>query len=421
MRTKGSLNKKTIEKMKASKPNKSGVYTINLEKQIENNPIVKDKARKWVTIGVRNTYYYDLLNLFNTSVTFKACVNFAKRAIVGQGLDLEQMKLKDEDLANPNYFTDWNTFIDNFTLDYILYGSAAFQIIMNKDKKTYSFFNVPFDTLRPSPMDENGVINSYWMCQDWTQYSLYPPIEMPTFGFQDDEEISYGKPYIFVMRSYNPTNIYFPSPRYLSALNQIQAEAEMQKYDLAQATNQFIPQGMLTMPMVESDEERRAILDNLQAKYQGSSNAGSLMVTFRTNNEEQPVNYTPFVASSENVNLYDTANDRITSRICEGFNIPSKMLIGIPVDNQGFSDQGNVIQAAFNLYNTNTASNDRTIISSAINQALKINGIDTQIVFKPLNYIIEDSSSSVRGTDTTTETIDQPAVNEDNATEQVME
>ena len=148
MRTKGSLNKKTIEKMKASKPNKSGVYTINLEKQIENNPIVKDKARKWVTIGVRNTYYYDLLNLFNTSVTFKACVNFAKRAIVGQGLDLEQMKLKDEDLANPNYFTDWNTFIDNFTLDYILYGSAAFQIIMNKDKRTYSFFNVPFDTLR---------------------------------------------------------------------------------------------------------------------------------------------------------------------------------------------------------------------------------------------------------------------------------
>lgn len=137
--------------------------------------------------------------------------------------------------------------------------------------------------------------------------------------------------------------------------------------------------------------------------------------------KRQPVNYTPFVASSENVNLYDTANDRITSRICEGFNIPSKMLIGIPVGNQGFSDQGNVIQAAFNLYNTNTASNDRTIISSAINQALKINGIDTQIVFKPLNYIIEDSTTSTKVEDDTPQTIEQPAVNEDNATEQVME
>ena len=153
-RTKGALNK--------PKKAKNGLFNIELKKHIENNPIIKDKGHKWVTIGRMNTYYFDLLDLYNTSVTMKACVNFAVRAIVGQGLDTDSMKIANGDLTNPNYFTDWNTFINNFVLDYIIYGGAAFEIIKNKDGKTYSFFNVPFDTLRPSPMDEDGVIKSYW-------------------------------------------------------------------------------------------------------------------------------------------------------------------------------------------------------------------------------------------------------------------
>ena len=75
-RTKGALNK--------PKKAKNGLFNIELEKHIENNPIIKDKGHKWVTIGHMNTYYFDLLDLYNTSVTMKACVNFAVRAIVGQ-------------------------------------------------------------------------------------------------------------------------------------------------------------------------------------------------------------------------------------------------------------------------------------------------------------------------------------------------
>ena len=321
-RTKGALNK--------PKKTKNGLFNIELEKHIENNPIIKDKGHKWVTIGRMNTYYFDLLDLYNTSVTMKACVNFAVRAIVGQGLDIDRMKIVNGDLTNPNYFTDWNTFINNFVLDYIIYGGAAFEIIKNKDGKTYSFFNVPFDTLRPSPMDEDGVIKSYWQSADWSAWAMNPPIEIPTFSFQEDETISSGQPYIFVLKSYNPTNVYFPAPRYLSALNQIQTEAQMQLYDLKMAVNQFVPQGMLVVNQMETEEEKQAFLNNLQMNYQGAQNAGNLMVTFKNQDDENPVTFTPFTVSTENVNLYDTANERVTNRICESFGIPSKMLIGLP-------------------------------------------------------------------------------------------
>ena len=52
---------------------------------------------------------------------------------------------------------------------------------------------------------------------------------------------------------------------------------------------------------------------------------------------------------------------------------------------------------------------------------MKINGIDTQIVFKPLNYIIEGTTTSTKVEDDMPQTIDQPAVDEDDATEKVKE
>lgn len=266
-------------------------------------------------------------------------------------------------------------------------------------------------------MDEDGVIKSYWQSADWSAWAINPPIEIPTFSFQEDETISSGKPYIFVLKNYNPTNVYFPAPRYLSALNQIQTEAQMQLYDLKMATNQFVPQGMLTVNQMETEEEKQAFLNNLQANYQGAQNAGNLMVTFKNQDDENPVTFTPFTVSTESVNLYDTANERVTNRICESFGIPSKMLIGLPVDNQGFSNQGTVMQTAFNLYNVNIATNDRSIITGAINNALAMNGIDTQIKFKPINYILSKDDVA-EAEDGNAEVTDDSLTSEDDATEQ---
>ena len=143
------------------------------------------------------------------------------------------------------------------------------------------------------------------------------------------------------------------------------------------------------------------------------------MVTFKNQDDENPVTFTPFTVSTENVNLYDTANERVTNRICESFGIPSKMLIGLPVDNQGFSNQGTVMQTAFNLYNVNIATNDRSIITGAINNALAMNGIDTEIKFKPINYILSQDDVA-EAEDGNADVTDDSLTSEDEATEQVI-
>ena len=96
-----------------NKPKGSSLFNINLEKQIKNTPICRENALGWINWGSRNTYPFDLINLYSSSITHKACCDFFANAILGNGVDLEAMKLKDGDLQNPNPQTDCLDFCRN--------------------------------------------------------------------------------------------------------------------------------------------------------------------------------------------------------------------------------------------------------------------------------------------------------------------
>lgn len=386
----GSLNKATLAKRNA------GVYVMNFEKQIDNAPISrKNVLYNIVTWGQSNLYPFDLINLYNSSVTHKACVDFATNAIVGSGIDWEKMKMKSEDMQTPNYQMSWNEFIRALAFDFCLYSSFAFQIIKNSDGKTYSFYPQPMETVRLEEMDEDGVINNAYLCKDWSATGKYPPIKMPIFGFQEDEEIPMGVPYLVYHRQYNPVNAYYGLPVYTSAIKAVQAEIEYTQYDLKHIVNGFSAAGILTLPECETDEQRQAIIDNVQRMFQGSNQSNSIAITFRSNIEDKPVEWTPFSNKGSNVDEYAGANERTVNRIMAGHKITSKALIGFPADDTGFSDSGKYLEAAYALYNITVAENNRREILDTVNNLFKLNGVDVQIELKPLKYIYDDEKVDV--------------------------
>ena len=138
---------------------KGGLAVMKFDKQIQNAPITKINALYGIVqYGMDNNYPYKLIDLYNTSVTHKACADFATNAIVGEGIDWEAMKVKNGDIPNPNYSMGWNEFIRALAFDFSLYSAFAFQIIKNRDGKTYSFFPQSIETVRLEEMDEEGVI-----------------------------------------------------------------------------------------------------------------------------------------------------------------------------------------------------------------------------------------------------------------------
>lgn len=390
-RTKGSLNKATIQAMNAEKANRNGVYITKFEKYVEGSAVTKKSGMGWVNWGVKNNMPTILLDLFNQSTTHRACINFEVQSIIGNGVDIEAMKIDGSQIV-PNYYQDFDTFLRAIALDYSLFGSYAIQIIMNKDRKTYSFYHIPLDKVRWSPYDEDGQITTYWICNDWTETGLNPPIEVEAFDMREDYKIDYGKPYLYVYRPYTPTMNYYTQPTYQAGLKSIYAEVEVSNYDLKAATNSFVPAGMLVLNDVETDEERRAVIKNVQSLFQGTDNASSCMITFRNNIEEQKPEWIPFTANQGNVNLFADANDRIIDRIVSAHQIPSKTLIGLNNKNTGFNSEGAFLEAAYSLYNTLVGNNNRNAIIKSINFMLKMNGINLEIILKPLTFQLEDTA-----------------------------
>ena len=409
----GSKNKPKIVK-------NSGVFLTKFEKQIEGSAVTRKNSLGWVNWGAKNNYPNLLLNLYNQSPTHRAAVNFAMMSILGNGVDFEAMQLNGDEVV-PNYAQTWDEVIKSLALDYILYGSYAIQVIMNKDGKTYSYWHMPLDKVRWSEYDEDGQITKYWICNDWTATGQYPPFEIDALDMKDEWKLEKGKPYLYVYRTYSPAMTYYTQPHYQAALNAIQAEIEYCNYDLKNIVNGFAPAGVLTLPEVETDEERQAIIQNVTRMFQGSENANSVFITFRNNIEDKGVEYVPFAGNQSNVNIYAEANQRVINRILEAHQIPNASLIGMPdISNSGFSSEADKLQVSYELYNKLTGNYNRMAVIRTLNQMLKMNGIETEIVMKPLNF--NDFGNDANVEERTNATgVDEKEAKENNEEEKVEE
>lgn len=409
----GSKNKPKIVK-------NSGVFLTKFEKQIEGSAVTRKNSLGWVNWGAKNNYPNLLLNLYNQSPTHRAAVNFAMMSILGNGVDFEAMQLNGDEVV-PNYAQTWDEVIKALALDYILYGSYAIQVIMNKDGKTYSYWHMPLDKVRWSEYDEDGQITKYWICNDWTATGQYPPFEIDALDMKDEWKLEKGKPYLYVYRTYSPAMTYYTQPHYQAALNAIQAEIEYCNYDLKNIVNGFAPAGVLTLPEVETDEERQAIIQNVTRMFQGSENANSVFITFRNNIEDKGVEYVPFAGNQGNVNVYAEANQRVINRILEAHQIPNASLIGMPdIGNSGFSSEADKLEVSYQLYNKLTGNYNRMAVIRTLNQMLKMNGIETEIVMKPLNF--NDFGNDANVEERTNATgVDEKEAKENNEEEKVEE
>ena len=408
-RTKGSRNKPKYN---------NTVKVINLNKQIPNSPIINDiTPYNWVTFGKDNQFPTHLLNLYHNSVVHSACVDFLVNAIIGEGVDYTAMQVNDENELVPNYLESWDELLFKVAKDLVIFGGYAIQIIKNRNDKTYSFFHTPFSTVRFGKKDVNGEIKKAYLCKDWSNYVANTPVEIDVLNYTDDINISLGKPYLLTYTNYNIFDEYYPIPHYISAMDAIRTDIEMKNYDLNAVTNMFTPSGILTMNQVSDDEERNMIIKNIEATFTGSENANNIIITFRNNTDDKPVEFVPITSNAEGVNLFADTTSRTTDRIVAAHRV-SKGLIGLPIDDAGFSSEGAILQAQYNLTNKLIVNNLRKKLVNHINIIFKLNGIEQEVVLKPLSFNIDEVENSVINRPTTPEV--KEIVNDENEDSSVI-
>lgn len=376
-----------------------GVSVVKLDRQIPNTPVVRRSAFGWVNWGRRNDYPDLILGLYSQSPTLSACVNFCVTALIGGGVDYEAMRADGVQLA-PNYRYGYNELIRRCAFDYTLFGGFALQVVKNRDGRTYSIYHQPFNSVRSGERDSDGVVTDYYICRDWTATSKYPPVKIPSLTMRDDGEwnLKAGQVYLLVPDTFSALGDYYPTPSWHAALGPVQTEVEMVKYDLRTASNLFCPAGALSLPPAESDEQKQAILKSVQDMFAGSDNAQQLLVSFRNDSEDEPIKFTPFESQKDKVDLYGDANDRTVDRILSSFGIPSRALIGLPLGNVGFSSEAAILESAFALYNTLRGNDNRNAVVGVMNECLTHNGVNVELVLKPLVFGTQTSTDSAEST-----------------------
>lgn len=391
---------------------KNGVFVTKLQKQIDNTPITRTSAQGWINWGQRNNYPNLLLDLYSQSPTHHAACDFAVASICGNGVDFEKMKLNGDEVV-PNTRNTWDDVIKGLATDYILYGSYAIMVIMNRDGVTYSFYHIPMDRVRWSDFDENGDIPSYWIARDWTEIGQYPPTEVRALDLSNDEKLEKGVQYLYVYKEYTPTQTYYTQPHYAAAIKSIESEIQYVNYDLKNIVNGFAPAGVLTLPSVDDEKEKDAIINEVTKLFTGSDNANSVMINFRNNIEGANVEYTPFSKNQGSFNFYADADLRTLNRILEAHQIPNASLIGHPdVSNSGFASEADKLELSYQLYNKLTGNKNRMAVVRTLNQLFKLNGIETQIEMKPLSFVDFGNDSDYQ------ERTDAVGISEDDTKEQ---
>ena len=374
----GSTNKKTP---------KANIITIDLEKQIPNAPTCRVNPQGWVNWGMDNLFPNTITGLYYSSSTHKSCIDFIVTAICGDSINADNLM--------PNYSESWESFIEKLALDLTLFGGYAFQVIMNKDGKTYSFFHEPFTNVRCAPKNDDGQVDQLWVCRDWSEMAKNKPFILPRFGFTEDEKIEKGKAYLFYYSRYTVDSEYYPLPHYYAALKSIQTEAELVRYDLKSVLNNFSANGVVALDRIDDETERKQVIDSLQKMFTGSENSNTVMITFKNNSEDNPVTFTPFDKDISNVNLFADNNSRTQSRILSAHRIANPTLIGLPNEGTGFANEGALLEVSFNLLNKTLINNMRREITSTINKMMQINGVDKEIEIKPLSFNLSNLVDNV--------------------------
>lgn len=365
----------------------SVMLNINMEKQIPNAPTCRLNPQGFINWGNINDFPQLLTGLYYSSSTHKSCVDFLVTAICGESIDTDSMM--------PNYGETWDSFINKLAMDLVLFGGYSFQVIMNKDGKTYSFFHEPFNNVRCGKPDEDGNISEMWVCKDWTETAKNRPFVLPRFGFNEDERIEKGKAYLFYYSRYSVDSEYYPLPHYYSALKAIQTEAELLRYDLKSVLNNFSANGVVALDRIDDEKERKQVIDGIQKMFTGAENSNTVMITFKNNSEDNPVTFTPFDKDISNVNLFADNNSRTVDRILSAHRIANPTLIGLPNSGTGFANEGALLEASFNLLNKTVINNMRKEITMTINKMFKINGVNDTIKITPLSFNLSQLADKV--------------------------
>jgi hypothetical protein len=280
-----------------------------------------------VTFGADNLYPDFLIELFNKSPKHNAIVSSKTSYVAGVGtkvigqntVDIAKAEAKIQAI---NAYETLNQVKNKIAYDLELFNGYCLEIIWNKAKTAIAeIYHIPFKNIR------KGLEGEYVYCEDWTDRKA-EQVHYQPFNATTRESKS-----LYYCQFYRPGQGEYPLPDYVGALKYIEVDTEISNYYLNSIKNGFTAQTHIQLfKGIPTPEEARATARRFKENYQGTDNAGGLIIQYNDPQEKESVisNLQP----SDFDKQFDLLNKTVQQEIFVAHKVNSPMLFGVRVEGQ---------------------------------------------------------------------------------------
>ncbi len=198
----------------------------------------------------------------------------SSEADIGNSEDLRtEAKLK-----NINAYETYEELKAKIAYDAELFNGFAVEVIWNKAKTAPSeYYHIPFKDVR------KGLEGEYVYCADWTD------TKAEKIHYQPYNPITRESKQLYYCQFYRPGEGTYPLPDYVGALKYIEVDTEISNYYLNSIKNGFTAQTHIQLfKGIPTPEEARATARRFKENYQGTDNAGGLIIQYNDPTEKVP-------------------------------------------------------------------------------------------------------------------------------------
>lgn len=352
--------------------------------------IVEKESKEWVEYGEDNNYFQYLQDRINGSPTNNAIVNGISQMIYGAGLEATNSS------DNIQAYTEMLLLfapqdIERVCYDFKAMGQACLKVRYSLDrKKILKTVHFPIEKIRCGKVNDDGVIDTYFYSQDWSDLRKYPAKSIPAFGTSEEgEELLYIKPYKTGFFYYSPVD-------YQGGLQYAELEEEISNFHLNNILNGMAPSMLINFNNgTPTEEKQKDIERTITQKFSGTSQAGKFILAFN-DSAETKADITPVQLSEAHLQ-YQFLSEESTKKIMLSHRVVSPMLLGVK-DNTGLGNNADEIKTATILMDNMVIRPFQNTIIIFLNKILAYNETSLDLYFKtlqPLEFTSLDNAQSV--------------------------
>lgn len=328
-----------------------------------------------VSYGRDNDMPILLRNCYRGSATLKSIIDGYIPYILGEDIIINDKIAKFDKQVNSKGMS-MRQFIASISLDYMIYGGFAFQIIYNKMGGTHELIPLDFARVRTN---ESGT-KIFYAKKNWSKY-----------GTKSQEYEPYipgklQKTCIYYYKGDFTKNVY-PLPTWYGALTDVLTEMEASRYSLNSVSNGFAARYLINLPNSGNltKEQKEVIEKGIKDKLCGVETDSNFMLYYATGDKAVTVSK---LESDDTAEKYIAIKDNCRSNIYTSLRA-TPLLFGLPNASNGFSTSE--YSDSFKLFQKTVIKPIQDIIVEALDKVFeKSLGGEQAIEIIPFKIVFED-------------------------------